>query len=56
MLGAARNNPNQLVFSTSAERAMRGFGLQGVWRGDKEIRTTIPAKDGVWAGDLSNRN
>lgn len=39
----------------SVDRAMRSLGLTGVRRG-KGIRTTIPAKDGVRAGDLLNRD
>jgi len=39
----------------SVDRAMRTLGLAGVRR-DKGIRTTIPAKDGVRAGDLLNRD
>ena len=38
----------------SVDRAMRTLGLVGVRR-DKGIRTTIPAKDGIRAGDLLNR-
>jgi len=34
---------------------MRTLGLSGVRR-DKTIRTTIPAKDGIRAGDLLNRD
>ncbi len=34
---------------------MRGLGLAGIRR-DKGTRTTIPAKDGIRAGDLLNRN
>ncbi|MBG6056581.1 transposase InsO family protein, partial [Salinibacterium sp. CAN_S4] len=37
------------------DRAMRALGLQGIRR-DKGIRTTIPAKDGIRAGDLLNRD
>jgi len=37
------------------DRAMRALGLAGVRR-DKGIRTTIPAKDGIRAGDLLNRD
>lgn len=37
------------------DRAMRALGLSGI-RGDKSIRTTIPAKDGIRAGDLLNRD
>ena len=33
---------------------MRTLGLAGVRR-DKHVRTTIPAKDGVRAGDLLDR-
>lgn len=39
----------------SVDRAMRTFGLSGV-RCNKGIRTTIPAKDGTWAGDLLDRD
>jgi len=39
----------------SVDRAMRTLGLFGVRR-DKGIRTTIPAKDGIRAGDLLNRD
>jgi transposase InsO family protein len=39
----------------SVDRAMRLLGLVGVRR-DKGTRTTIPAKDGVRAGDLLNRD
>ena len=39
----------------SVDRAMRLLGLAGVRR-DKGTRTTIPAKDGVRAGDLLNRD
>jgi len=38
----------------SVDRAMRTLGLSGVRR-DKGVRTTIPAKDGIRAGDLLNR-
>jgi putative transposase len=38
----------------AVDRAMRTLGLSGVRR-DKGIRTTIPAKDGIRAGDLLNR-
>ena len=37
------------------DRAMRALGLQGITRA-KAIRTTIPSKDGVRAGDLLNRD
>jgi putative transposase len=39
----------------AVDRAMRTLGLSGVRR-DKGIRTTIPAKDGIRAGDLLNRH
>ncbi|RJN31785.1 hypothetical protein D3250_06575 [Nesterenkonia natronophila] len=39
----------------AVDRAMRNLGLAGVRRG-KGILTTIPAKDGVLAGDLLNRD
>ena len=39
----------------AVDRAMRTLGLVGVRR-DKGVRTTIPAEDGVRAGDLLNRN
>ncbi len=38
----------------AVDRAMRTLGLVGVRR-DKAHRTTIPAKDGIRAGDLLNR-
>jgi len=37
------------------DRAMHALGLAGIRR-DKGIRTTIPAKDGIRAGDLLNRD
>lgn len=37
------------------DRAMRALGLRGVRR-DRHVRTTIPTKDGVQAGDLLNRD
>lgn len=39
----------------AVDRAMRALGLSGVTRA-KAIRTTIPAKDGVRAGNLLNRD
>ena len=39
----------------AVDRAMRTLGLVGVRR-DKGIRTTIPAKDGIRAGDLLDRD
>ena len=37
------------------DRAMRALGLAGIRR-DKGIRTTIPAKDAIRAGDLLNQD
>ena len=37
------------------DRAMRALGLTGIRR-DKGVRTTIPAKDGIRASDLLNRD
>ena len=37
------------------DRAMRLLGLEGVKRA-KAVRTTVPGKDGVRAGDLLNRD
>ena len=39
----------------AVDRAMRQLGLSGARR-DKKLRTTMPAKDGVRAGDLLNRD
>ena len=39
----------------AVDRAMRVLGLSGVRR-DKGVRTTIPGKDGIRAGDLLNRD
>ena len=39
----------------AVDRAMRLLGLSGVTRA-KAIRTTIPSKDGIRAGDLLNRD
>ena len=39
----------------AVDRAMRLLGLSGVTRA-KAIRTTIPGKDGIRAGDLLNRD
>lgn len=39
----------------AVDRAMRVLGLAGITRA-KTIRTTIPAKDGIRAGDLLNRD
>ena len=39
----------------AVDRAMRLLGLEGIRR-SKGVRTTIPSKDGVRAGDLLNRD
>lgn len=39
----------------AVDRAMRLLGLEGITR-SKKIRTTVPAADGVRAGDLVNRD
>lgn len=39
----------------AVDRAMRALGLLGITQ-TKAIRTTIPAKDGIRAGDLLNRD
>ncbi len=39
----------------AVDRAMTSLGLSGIRR-DKGVRTTIPAKDGIRAGDLLNRD
>ena len=39
----------------AVDRAMRALGLSGTRR-DKGVRTTIPAKHGIRAGDLLNRD
>jgi transposase InsO family protein len=39
----------------AVDRAMRALGLSGITRA-KGIRTTIPGKDGIRAGDLLNRD
>lgn len=39
----------------AVDRAMRALGLSGIRR-DKGTRTTVPAKDGIRAGDLLNRD
>jgi len=43
------------VSAGAVDRAMKALGLNGVRR-DKGIRTTIPAKDGIRAGDLLDRD
>ncbi|TDD40360.1 hypothetical protein E1288_35545 [Saccharopolyspora elongata] len=43
------------VARCTVERLMRQLGISGVVRGAPK-RTTIPAKDGVRAGDLVNRD
>ena len=49
----ARRMPS--VSPGSVDRAMRALGLSGIRR-SKGIRTTIPAKDGIRAGDLLDRD
>ncbi len=39
----------------AVDRAMKSLSLRGIRR-SKGIRTTIPAKDGKWAGDLLERD
>jgi putative transposase len=39
----------------AVDRGMRALGLSGIRR-DKGVRTTIPGKDGIRAGDLLNRD
>ena len=43
------------VSAGAVDRAMKTLGLVGVRR-DKGVRTTIPGKDGIRAGDLLDRN
>ncbi len=43
------------VSAGSVDRAMKALGINGVRR-DKGVRTTIPAKDGIRAGDLLDRD
>ena len=44
----------QVAFCTT-DRLMRQEGMSGVRRG-KDVRTTVPAKDGTRAGDLLDRD
>lgn len=55
MTAFLRRSTMPVVSAGPVDRAMRTLGLVGVRR-DKGIRTTIPAKDGIRAGDLLNRN
>ena len=55
MTALIRRTGNPGASRGSIDRAMRALGLEGIRR-DKSIRTTIPAKDGIRAGDLLNRN
>jgi transposase InsO family protein len=55
MTAFLRRSTMSEVSAGSVDRAMRVLGLVGVRR-DKVIRTTMPAKDGIRAGDLLNRN
>ncbi|RMI27545.1 IS3 family transposase [Nocardia stercoris] len=49
-----RRHGHEVAFCT-VDRLMRELGLNGVVRGRKQ-RTTIPAKDGIRAGDRLNRD
>ena len=56
MLALLRRSDRTAAVSPGAvDRAMRLLALSGVRR-DKGIRTTIPAKDGIRAGDLLDRD
>ncbi|MEJ7648252.1 MAG: IS3 family transposase [Nakamurella sp.] len=55
MTALLRRSVMPKVSAGAVDRAMKVLGLNGVRR-DKGIRTTIPAKDGVRAGDLLNRD
>src|SRR5664279_3660058 len=55
MTALVRRTHLQDASAGSVDRAMRVLGLFGVRR-DKHVRTTIPAKDGIRAGDLLNRD
>ncbi|GAA4642837.1 hypothetical protein GCM10023197_08550 [Gordonia humi] len=44
-----------VVTPGAVDRAMRLLGLSGAVR-NKKVRTTIPAEDGIRAGDLVNRD
>jgi putative transposase len=56
MLALLRRSDRTATVSPGAvDRAVRLLGLSGVRR-DKGIRTTIPAKDGIRAGDLLDRD
>jgi putative transposase len=55
MTAALRRGPMPNVSAGSVDRAMRTLGLVGARR-DKGTRTTVPAKDGVRAGDLLDRD
>lgn len=55
MLAHLRRTALPYVSAGAVDRAMHALGLQGARR-DKGIRTTIPAKNGIRAGDLLNRN
>lgn len=55
MIAALRRTTAPEASAGAVDRAMRTLGLSGVRR-DKHVRTTIPAKDGVRAGDLLDRD
>ena len=54
MTAAVRRTSLPVTSRGAVHRAMKTWGLQGIRRGSA-VRTTIPAKDGVRAGDLLNR-
>ena len=56
MLALLRRDAHLDTVSPGAvDRAMRLLGLAGIRR-DKGVRTTVPAKDGIRAGDLLDRD
>lgn len=55
MLALLRRRGLQPVSPGAVDRGMRLLGLSGVRR-DKGVRTTIPGKDGIRAGDLLDRD
>ena len=55
MTASLRRTVMPVASAGSVDRAMRTLGLVGVRR-DKGVRTTIPAKDGIRAGDLLDRD
>jgi putative transposase len=55
MTAVLRRTTAPAASAGSVDRAMRALGLVGVRR-DRHVRTTVPAKDGVRAGDLLDRD